>query len=109
MKFVFTDKSEDDKELLTDLLHSEHIKYAVKREAIELPCDCGDEDCDYFELLPIFHVEAYTTLEKFEFIKALFKKKKAENIWLEKCLRKKSYTDAQHKLLKPKRKKTVVR
>ena len=87
-KFVFTDKSEDEKELITELLHSENIKYSVKQEVLEITCDCDDEDCDFIELLPIYQIEAYTTLEKFEFIKVLFNKKMAEKIMLEKCFRK---------------------
>lgn len=84
-KFVFCDISDYEKELLTDLLHSEGIKYIIKREYIEIPCDCDDEDCECFDILPNYHIEVYTTAEKFEFMKVLFKKKMAEKEWLEKC------------------------
>ena len=104
MKFVFCDKSDYEKELLTDLLHSEGIKYRVKREYIEIPCDCDDEDCECFDIFPNYHVEAYTTVEKFEFIKALFKKKLAEKEWLEKCFVAK-FDDGKPK--KVRRKKSV--
>lgn len=89
MKFIFIDKSEYEKELITELLHSECIKYCIKREYIEIPCDCDDEDCDIVEFLPNYQIEAYTTVEKFEFIKALFKKKMEEKVMLENCFRKK--------------------
>ena len=87
MKFVFCDKSDTEKETLIELLHSEGIKYCVKREVIEFPCDCDDEDCDYVEFLPIYHIEAYTTTEKFEFMKVLLEKKLAEKELLEKCFK----------------------
>ena len=74
-KFVFCDISDYEKESLTDLLHSEGIKYKVLREYIEIPCDCDDEDCECFDILPNYQIEVYTTLEKFEFMKVLFKKK----------------------------------
>lgn len=97
-KFVFCDKSDYEKELLTDLLHSEGIKYIIKREYIEIPCDCDDEDCELFDVFPNYQIEAYTTVEKFEFMKVLFKKKIAEKELLEKCFRMKP---------KNKRKKSV--
>lgn len=87
MKFVFYDKSDYEKELLTDLLHSERIRYVVKREYIELPIDCDDEDEECFELFPTFHIEIDTTLEKFEFMKVLFQKKLEQQQLLEKCFK----------------------
>ena len=68
MKFIFTDKTEYEKELITDLLHSEGIKYVIKCEYIEIPCDCDDEDCELFDVFPNYQIEAYTTVEKFEFM-----------------------------------------
>lgn len=50
-------------------------------------CDCDDEDCECFDILPNYQIEVYTTVEKFEFMKVLFKKKMAEKEWLEKCFR----------------------
>ena len=100
MKFVFCDISDDEKELLTDLLHSEGIKYTIKREYIEMPCDCDDENCECFDVFLNYHVEVYTILEKFEFIKVLFKKKMTEKELLEKCFEKKMDS-------KQKRKRTV--
>ena len=97
-KFVFCDISEYEKELLTDLLHSEGIKYVIKREYIEIPCDCDDEDCECFNVFPNYQIEVYTTVEKFEFMKVIFKKKMAEKELLEKCFRIKE---------KSKRKKSV--
>ena len=89
MKFIFTDKSDVEKELITELLHSENIKYKIKQEVAEISCNCDDEECECIEFLPIYQIETYTTVEKFEFIKVLFKKKMAEKLMLEKCFRKK--------------------
>jgi len=84
MKFVFVDKSENEKELITDILHSEGIKYVVKREYIEFFTDDEDnEEC--IEFFPSYHIEVFTTVEMFEFIKVLYKKKIEQQQMLEKC------------------------
>ena len=99
MKFVFCDKSDSEKELLTDLLHSEGIKYIVKREYIEFPIDSEDEDEEEcIEFFPNYHIEVFTTLEMFEFLKVLFKKKIEQQQMLEKCF---------HLKMKKPRKKVV--
>lgn len=87
MKFIFFDKSEYEKELITDLLHSENIKYVIKKEYVEIPYDCEDEESELVEYLANYNIEVFTTLEKFEFIKVLFDKKMKEKIMLEKCFR----------------------
>lgn len=84
-KFVFFDKTEYEKEIITDLLHSEGIKYVITQEVLEISCDCEDEDCDCVEFLPNYQIEVYTTMEKFEFIKVLFEKKLEQKLMLENC------------------------
>jgi hypothetical protein len=82
-KFVFTDLDDDEKDAIVELVKSEGIRYSIKREYVEVPCECEDEEC--FDVFPIFHVEVLTTMEKYDFLKVLLKKKMEKLIWLNKC------------------------
>jgi hypothetical protein len=83
-KFVFTDLDDDEKDAIVELVKSEGIRYSIKREFIEIPCEeCEDEEC--FDVFPIFHVEVLTTMEKYDFLKVLLKKKMEKLNWLNKC------------------------
>ena len=91
-KFVFTDMDEDEKDALLELIKSEGIRYNVRRENLEIPCE-GEEE-DFIGIFTIFHVDIFTTLEKYDFLNVLLKQKMEKLELLEKCF-----------MLKPKKKR----
>ena len=89
MKFVFIDKSPIEVDIITDILHQEHISYKIEEKhtpVITIPFVAAE--------LITYNIEINTTLEYFDFINKIASKKikeltKLENCYIKRCARKK--------------------
>lgn len=90
MKFVFYDKTNDETNIITNILYTEKITYFVKEKIIKSFFFAEEEDDDCAIIVEkLYDIYVYTDLAHFDFVKIVANKKLKEIKKLERCYRKK--------------------
>ena len=73
MNFIFSDKSEYEADIITNILASENILFKTRINNVPVYIDCEDEEP--YDFVPLYDIICFTDLVHFDFVSKIANEK----------------------------------